>query len=139
MMSGRLHALTHASCDIHEDSDYRELGTISIASIPPRMTERSVVAGASEEEAPFVHSFHLDLHQNPQHRAMLEGVSAVLQKTLSRVSQHIAVWRSLDVLWMTDKAAAVEQLQVPFHDCTCKLAFRMLYSSTQDGSCEMGL
>ncbi len=80
-----------------------------------------------------MHSFHLDLRQNPEHRAMLEGVSAVLQKTLSRVSQHIAVWHSLDVLWMTDKAAAVEQLQVPYHGCTCKSAFRVLYSSTQDG------
>ncbi len=86
------------------------------------MAECPVVTGASEEEPPFVHSFHLDLRQNPEHRAMLEGVSVALQKTLSRVSQHIAVWRSLDVLWTTDKAAAVEQLQVPYHDCACDLA-----------------
>ena len=89
-----------------------------------------MLAGASEDEPSFVHSFHLDLRQNPEHRAMLEGVSAALQNTLSRVSQHIAVWRSLDALWMTDKAAAVEHLQVPYHDCTWNSASRMLYSST---------
>ena len=87
--------------------------------MPHPLDECSVVAGASEEEPPFVHSFHLDLRQNPEHRAMLEGVSVALQKTLSRVSQHITVWRSLDFLWTIDKAAAVGQLQVPCHVCTC--------------------
>ena len=59
-----------------------------------------------------MHSFHLDLRQNPEHKALLEGVSAALQKTLGRVAQHLAAWRSLEALWMTDKAAAVEQLKV---------------------------
>ena len=41
-----------------------------------------------------MHSFHLDLRQNPEHKALLEGVSAALQKTLGRVAQHLAAWRS---------------------------------------------
>ena len=72
-----------------------------------------MVAGASEEEEAFVHSFHLDLPQNPEHKVLLEGVSAALQETLGRVAQHVLAWRSLDALWMTDKAAAAEQLKVP--------------------------
>lgn len=70
------------------------------------------VAGASEEDEAFVHSFHLDLRQNPEHKALLEGVSAALQRTLGRVAQRMAAWRSLDALWMTDKAAGIEQLEV---------------------------
>ena len=59
-----------------------------------------------------MHSFHLDLRQNPEHKALLEGVSAALQKILGRVDQHMGAWRSLEMLWMTDKAAAVVQLKV---------------------------
>ena len=59
-------------------------------------------------------SFHLDLRQNPEHKALLEGVSAALQRTMGRVAQRVAAWRSQDALWMTDKAAAVEQLKVPY-------------------------
>ena len=72
----------------------------------------TVIAGASEEDEAFVHSFHLDLRQNPEHRALLDGVSAALQKTLGRVAEHVSAWRSLDALWITDKAADVEQLKV---------------------------
>ena len=70
-------------------------------------------AGASEEdEEAFVHSFHLDLRQNPEHRALLEGIFAALQRGLGSAAQHTAAWRSLSAIWMTDKALAVQQLQV---------------------------
>ena len=71
-----------------------------------------VVAGASEEDEAFVHSFHLDLRQNPEHKALLDRVSAALQRTLGRVAQHVSAWRGLDALWTIDKAADVEQLKV---------------------------
>ena len=61
-----------------------------------------------------MHSFHLDLRQNPEHKALLEGVSGALLKTLSKAQQNVAAWRSLDGLWMINKAAAVEQLKVPY-------------------------
>lgn len=59
-----------------------------------------------------MHSFHLDLRQNPEHKAQLEGIFAALQRGLGRAAQHVAAWRSLSAIWMTDKALAVQQLKV---------------------------
>ena len=71
-----------------------------------------MAAGASKEEEAFVHSFHLDLRQNPEQKALLEGMAGALAGTLGKAGQHITAWRSLDALWTADKAAAVEQLKV---------------------------
>ena len=59
-----------------------------------------------------MHSFHLDLRQNPEHKALLEGILAGLQRGLGKAAQHAAAWRSLSAIWMTDKALAVQQLKV---------------------------
>ena len=70
-------------------------------------------AGTSEEdEEAFLHSFHLDLRQNPEHKALLEGIFAALQRGLGRAAQHAAAWHGLSAIWMADKASAVLQLQV---------------------------
>ena len=59
-----------------------------------------------------MHSFHLDLRQNPEQKTLLEGVAGALAGTLGKAGQHITAWRSLNALWTADKAAAVEQLKV---------------------------
>ena len=73
----------------------------------------ALTAGGSEEdEEAFVHSFHLDLRQNPEHKALLEGIFAALQRGLGKAAQHAAAWRSLSAIWTTSKASAVQQLKV---------------------------
>jgi hypothetical protein len=76
-----------------------------------KMSSAVTAAGGDEKEA-FVHSFHLDVRQNPEQKALLEGVARALAGTLGKAGQHVSAWQSLNALWTADKAATVKQLKV---------------------------
>ena len=79
------------------------------------------LAGATEDDEPFVHSFYDDVAQNPQIvRAML-AVTHGIQKAVSGLSRVIDGWKVHQPLWKLDKGTVLDKFKAA-RDLACMLA-----------------
>ncbi len=72
------------------------------------------LAGPTEDDEPFVHSFYDDVAQNPHIvRAML-AVTHGIQKSVSGLSRVIDGWKVHQPLWKLDKGTVLDKFKVRF-------------------------
>lgn len=59
-----------------------------------------------------MHSFHIDICQNPDLRKSLTGLTHAVQTVLVALHQYCESWKRHQNLWKSDKAAALDKFQV---------------------------
>ncbi len=59
-----------------------------------------------------MHSFHIDVCQNPELRKSLAGLTQAAQGVLVSLHQYCEGWKRHQSLWKSDKAAALDKFQV---------------------------
>ena len=69
-------------------------------------------AGPSEDEEPFVHSFHLDACQSPELRRALLGLTACAQRVLAGLGRTAEAWKRHQALWKSNKQLALDKFKV---------------------------
>ncbi|BDA41784.1 probable Dynein-1-alpha heavy chain, flagellar inner arm I1 complex [Coccomyxa sp. Obi] len=79
--------------------------------------EAQPIPGVGEDEEPFVHSFYIDICQNPELRKSLTGLTQAAQTVLVALHQYCESWKRHQSLWKSDKTAALDKFQAKQPPC----------------------
>ena len=70
------------------------------------------MAGATEDDEPFVHSFFDDISQNPQIVLAMLAVTHGIQKAASGLARVSEGWKVHQPLWKLDKGIVLDKFKV---------------------------